>query len=87
MAFQTGKIELSHGDCMAMHGAVAPVFFGILILVLLKSFGVAQRRTQLMAPGRTGGMAAGALERRGLPAGQPLQCAPLATRKKETAIP
>jgi protoporphyrinogen IX oxidase len=45
-AFQEGSIELSRGECMALHGAIALVFFGILILVLVKPFGVHRRIAQ-----------------------------------------
>ena len=42
-AFIAGKIELKRGECMAVHGAVALIFFGILILVLTKPFGLVSR--------------------------------------------
>src|SRR5574337_1150935 len=38
-AFQAGRLELRRGECMALHGAIALVFFAILILVLTKPFG------------------------------------------------
>jgi putative membrane protein len=38
-AFLAGRVELRRRECMALHGAVSLVFFGILILVLLKPFG------------------------------------------------
>jgi putative membrane protein len=44
-AFLAGKVELQRRECMALHGAISLVFFGILILVLLKPFGVGVRRT------------------------------------------
>ena len=37
--FLAGRVELRRRECMALHGAVSLVFFGILILVLLKPFG------------------------------------------------
>jgi protoporphyrinogen IX oxidase len=37
-AFQAGKIEMRRGECKVLHGAIAFVFFGILILVLTKPF-------------------------------------------------
>ena len=38
-AFLAGRVELSRRECMALHGAISLVFFGILVLVLLKPFG------------------------------------------------
>ena len=38
-AFLAGRVELRRRECMALHGAISLVFFGILILVLLKPFG------------------------------------------------
>jgi uncharacterized membrane protein len=38
-AFLAGRIELKRRECMAMHGAISLLFFGILVLVLLKPFG------------------------------------------------
>ena len=38
-AFLAGRVELRRRECMAMHGVISLVFFGILILVLLKPFG------------------------------------------------
>jgi putative membrane protein len=35
-----GRAQLRRRECMALHGAISLVFFGILILVLLKPFGV-----------------------------------------------
>jgi putative membrane protein len=43
-AFQGGQIELRRGECVALHGVIALVFFGILILVLTKPFGLPTRR-------------------------------------------
>lgn len=37
-AFQDGTIEMTRGECMALHGAIALVFTVILILVLVKPF-------------------------------------------------
>ncbi len=54
VAFQAGKVELRRGECMALHGAIALVFTGILILVLLKPFGLALRHAEWMTPGRQG---------------------------------
>lgn len=49
-AFHAGKVELRRGECMALHGAIALVFVGILILVLTKPFGLAVRGTILSVP-------------------------------------
>ena len=38
-AFNTGAIELRRGECMALHGIIALILMGILILVLVKPFG------------------------------------------------
>lgn len=43
-AFLAGRIELRRRECMVLHGAISLVFFGILILVLLKPFGMGTRR-------------------------------------------
>jgi uncharacterized integral membrane protein (TIGR00701 family) len=50
-AFQEGKIELSRRECMALHGAISLVFFAILILVLIKPFGLHRRQAQLGVTG------------------------------------
>ncbi|MGD1101132.1 MAG: CopD family protein [Terriglobia bacterium] len=50
-AFQEGKIELSRRECMALHGAISLVFFAILILVLIKPFGLPRRHAQLRGTG------------------------------------
>jgi len=42
-AFQAGRIELQRSECLALHGAIALVFTGILILVLTKPFGLPMR--------------------------------------------
>jgi len=38
-AHLAGRAELRRRECMVLHGAISLVFFGILILVLLKPFG------------------------------------------------
>jgi putative membrane protein len=43
-AFLAGGVELQRGECIALHGAVALLFLGILILVLLKPFGTRVHR-------------------------------------------
>jgi putative membrane protein len=43
-AFLAGRVELRRRECMALHGAISLVFFGILILVLLKPFGMRVRQ-------------------------------------------
>lgn len=50
-AFGAGKIEMTRRECMALHGAIALVFFGILILVLIKPFGLQRRVARLEMPG------------------------------------
>jgi len=50
-AFQEGKIELSRRECMALHGAISLVFLVILILVLIKPFGLHRRQAQLRGTG------------------------------------
>jgi protoporphyrinogen IX oxidase len=52
-AFQEGKIELSRRECMMLHGAISLVFLVILILVLVKPFGVHRRLAQLRGTGGT----------------------------------
>ncbi|MBZ5516607.1 MAG: CopD family protein [Acidobacteriia bacterium] len=39
-AFQAGRIELKRAECMALHGVIALVFTAILVLVLIKPFGM-----------------------------------------------
>lgn len=46
-AFQAGRIEMRRGECLALHGVIALVFFTILVLVLTKPFGVTIRRAFL----------------------------------------
>jgi len=43
-AFLAGRAQLRRRECMALHGAISLVFFGILILVLIKPFGMKVRR-------------------------------------------
>jgi putative membrane protein len=50
VAFQSGKIQMSRGECMAMHGVIALVFVGILILVLTKPFSMPARRSTQLEP-------------------------------------
>lgn len=59
-AFLAGRAELRRRECMALHGGISLVFFGILILVLLKPFG--SRVRQASTPDRL-------RPRAGLPAG------------------
>ena len=42
-AYQAGTITLRRSECMALHGAIALVFTAILILVLIKPFGLPVR--------------------------------------------
>jgi putative membrane protein len=37
-AFHAGKIRLRRRECMMLHGSIALVFIGILIMVLIKPF-------------------------------------------------
>ncbi|MGO8788697.1 MAG: CopD family protein [Terriglobia bacterium] len=60
-AFQEGKIELSRRECMVLHGAISLVFLVILILVLVKPFGVHRSQAQL---GRSGDSIIGVWSRR-----------------------
>jgi putative membrane protein len=39
-AFQEGKIELSRRECMVFHGAISLVFLLILVMVLVRPFGL-----------------------------------------------
>jgi putative membrane protein len=43
-AFLAGRAHLRRRECMVLHGAVSLVFFGILVLVLLKPFSMRVRR-------------------------------------------
>ena len=44
MAFLAGKAQLRRRECMALHGAISLVFFGILILVLIRPYGTKVHR-------------------------------------------
>jgi len=46
-AFQAGNIALSRRECMLLHGAISLVLLAILILVLIKPFGLHRRQVQL----------------------------------------
>ena len=46
-AFQQGRVELSRRECLALHGAISFVFLAIVILVLVKPFGIHARQAQL----------------------------------------
>jgi len=37
-AFHAGRIKLQRKECMALHGGIALVFIGILIMVLIRPF-------------------------------------------------
>ncbi len=50
-AFQSGEIEMTRRECMLMHGAIALVFSGILIMVLVKPFGLHRRQMGSARPG------------------------------------
>jgi putative membrane protein len=52
-AFQDGKIELSRRECVFLHGAISLVFLAILILVLIKPFGLHRRQAQLEGSGKS----------------------------------
>ena len=45
-AFQEGKIQMTRGECMALHGGIALVFTLILILVFIKPLGVSSSHAQ-----------------------------------------
>ena len=49
-AFNAGTIELRRGECMALHGIIALILMGILMLVLLKPFGQPVRGANSLAP-------------------------------------
>jgi putative membrane protein len=51
-AFQQGKTELSRRECMVLHGAISLVFFAILILVLVKPFGLHRRQARVGGTGK-----------------------------------
>jgi protoporphyrinogen IX oxidase len=50
-AYQQGNIELTRRECMFLHGAISLVFLVILILVLIKPFGLQRRQAQLWGSG------------------------------------
>jgi len=45
--FQAGRFEMTRRECKILHGAISMVFLTILVLVLVKPFGVHRRITQL----------------------------------------
>ena len=45
-AFQERKIKLGRRECMIFHGAISLVFLLILVLVLVKPFGLHRRQAQ-----------------------------------------
>ncbi|MFB3923457.1 MAG: CopD family protein [Terriglobia bacterium] len=49
-AFNAGTIELGRGECMALHGVIAFILMAILILVLIKPFGLPMRGANSYAP-------------------------------------
>lgn len=53
-AQQEGRINLRRGECMALHGAIALLFFCIVILAFVKPFGgTHQHVMNLQPPART----------------------------------
>jgi protoporphyrinogen IX oxidase len=46
-AFRDDKVEVTRRECMVLHGAISLVFLMILVLVLVKPFGVHRRQAQL----------------------------------------
>jgi len=50
-ALQEGRIELSRRECMVLHGVISLVFLIILILVLIKPFGLHRRQAGVRATG------------------------------------
>ena len=50
LAFHAGTANLRRRECVALHGAIALVFFTILILVLTKPFGLRVRRSFAVTP-------------------------------------
>jgi putative membrane protein len=76
-----GRVELRRRECKALHGAISLVFFGILILVLLKPFsaGTSPRlQAGLLSPlhrrGGAGLVGSALLLAHGQPQGLPLRC-------------
>jgi len=51
-AFQEGRIELSRRECMILHGAISFVLLAIVILVLVKPFGLHRRQAQARDGGK-----------------------------------
>jgi len=51
-AFGENKIELSRRECLVLHGAISLVFLVIVILVLVKPFGVHRREARVLGSGR-----------------------------------
>jgi protoporphyrinogen IX oxidase len=52
-ALHEGKVEMSRRECLILHGAISLVFFVILILVLIKPFGLHRRQAELQGSGNT----------------------------------
>jgi putative membrane protein len=50
-AFQEGRIALARRECMALHGAIALVFVAILILALVRPFGLPRPHAQFGGTG------------------------------------
>jgi protoporphyrinogen IX oxidase len=48
-ALQEGKVELTRGECMALHGSIALAFFIIVILAFVRPFGTPRSHTQVGA--------------------------------------
>jgi protoporphyrinogen IX oxidase len=48
--FQEGSVKLTRRECTALHGAIALVFFGIVILALVRPFGIMRAHAQIAAP-------------------------------------
>ncbi|HTS71270.1 MAG TPA: CopD family protein [Terriglobia bacterium] len=46
-AFQDGKIEMRHRECMVLHGAISLLFLAILILVFVKPFRSSRGQAQM----------------------------------------
>jgi protoporphyrinogen IX oxidase len=61
-ALQEGRAGLSRGECRALHGTIALVFFGIVILAVVKPFGSSRPHAQV---GRTDGQVTRAVLRGG----------------------
>lgn len=65
-AFNAGTIELRRGECMALHGVVALILMGILILVLVKPFGLPVRGANSVAPAQPPSASAAIIEEESL---------------------